>query len=878
MGEAQVCPQASPLAATPAQLRECGLACPDQQRFPFEVKAPTLAPFKRLMDSVCRFAFPSVHIALGALRQERERAQADAAAAAAAAAAAPPRDPAQYGPPPAQPLDWEGDPDFYDAETFYTEFAGETEGITFGCANEPSLAAAAGAALAAGFGGSSGGAAPARPATAPAAAAAAAPRAVARLARVSAGLDSSEHSHATVLWPAGSLGAAVAAAAAAASAAGGGARLGAFSGASQPEDEGGEWVDVVDEVEEQGDEQVSPGPNARGSDQAGASPRAGGSPLPHAEQQQQQQQQQQPGATGAPRPARRRRLEAGASPIEAPAPEAPTPEAPAPAPAARLAAADVAAAAVASAAERRRREDARTEAVATRPALLQLQRALVDDFVLYDDSSAARLHLVGQVVAVERGDAGAAARLLAPANADLFAYISTGVRQAQRPCSALPGFSRAAAGITSAAVVPAAAGGGPHQHSFAPEALAAAQQGAVVVRQASPPATELELMLRLLRASGGGASGGSSRLGNGGGGLAVAARVNAQASPLSAGAGGQAQAATPVRRSPRLNGAAAAEAGPGLPGVPTTASPSQPAAEAPTSQPRSRPAPLRLSRLLDGGGGGGVAMPVPLFSSGGEAHESPAAAVAGVGAPPAGDTLQLPRLLPQMPLPTEQQLSAQVLAAPLAQGAGQPSVAGGGGGGGPPPLAAARVAPLPSLGAAPGGGGAAGAMAFGSILAAISGGAGGAAPPGAVAAVAGAVGARAPGAPALLAGGLLSEGGVCGEWGDCEAPEFEASLRRITCHGLMELCAALAQPPAPPHMHLGEGGAPSGSGGGAAAALPGGGHVPSPVAAPPAVDGAAEEERTPRVGGGGCLSGGGTPGTAPRTGALTGVKRRLSGA
>ncbi|KIY96318.1 hypothetical protein MNEG_11646, partial [Monoraphidium neglectum] len=103
-------------------------------------------------------------------------------------------------------------------------------------------------------------------------------------------------------------------------------------------------------------------------------------------------------------------------------------------------------------------------------------------------------------------------------------------------------------------------------------------------------------------------------------------------------------------------------------------------------------------------------------------------------------------------------------------------------------------------------------------------------------------------------------------WGDCETAEFEASLRRITCHGLMELCAALAQPPAPLLVATGaaEPGAPAGvpAMDGAGAPTGGGGGAES--------EGAAEEERTPRVGGGGCLSGG--------RATLTGHKRRLSGA
>ena len=53
--------------------------------------------------------------------------------------------------------------------------------------------------------------------------------------------------------------------------------------------------------------------------------------------------------------------------------------------------------------------------------LRPLQRALVEDFVLYDESSAARQHVVGWLVAVERGDASAVERILSPSSSDLLA-------------------------------------------------------------------------------------------------------------------------------------------------------------------------------------------------------------------------------------------------------------------------------------------------------------------------------------------------------------------------------------------------------------------------------------------------------------------------
>lgn len=50
-----------------------------------------------------------------------------------------------------------------------------------------------------------------------------------------------------------------------------------------------------------------------------------------------------------------------------------------------------------------------------------LQRTLVEDFVLYEEASAARQHVVGILVAVEQGDVIAGQRLLAPACAELVA-------------------------------------------------------------------------------------------------------------------------------------------------------------------------------------------------------------------------------------------------------------------------------------------------------------------------------------------------------------------------------------------------------------------------------------------------------------------------
>ncbi|KAI8469434.1 MAG: hypothetical protein J3K34DRAFT_522200 [Monoraphidium minutum] len=884
VGEAQTCPQASPLAITGADLRACGLAAEDQQRFPFEVKAPTLAPFKRLMDSVCRFAFPSVHGALAALKQERER----------------------LGPaaPGAADVDGGGDDD----GAIEAAFVGATEGIRMRAAAGalgPRAASHAAAAASGRACSTSDGSTETAPHAAAAAAAPAGGGRVGQLQRQSGwGSSDMSHSSAAAELPAAHPGQQQ-------------QRRHRLS-ASAAGASGEEWEEHLS----------SPAPAAEV--EAGAE--GEDEHMREALQPPQQQQQQQVVGPSHTAPSARDSVlaPAAAGPLVGAAPSAG---------AARLSGEAVAAAAAASSALRARREAAAAAAVAARPALLQLQRALVDDFVLYDDSSAARLHLVGQVVAVERGDPGAAARLLAPANADLFAYISTGSRQGggQRACSALPGFVRAAAGVTSAAVVAAAGGAAGHQHTFAPEALAAAQQGSVSVRQANPPASELETMLQQLQAPPAPAipAAPAAAAGAPADGAAGAAPSTAAGEQQHAAGGSPAQppqrrrrqqlgvpgseqqqpeqapAGQLVRRSPRLQAAAgtagafhSAPASPGSspPSAPATAAAAgaaQAAAAAPEPQqqpsaaavvsppqqqqqqpqpqagpqgqapapgagPRLRPAPLRLSRLLDGVGG----VLAPLFAAAADGPHLPPPPLA----PPAeAGALVLPRLLPEMPVPTEQQLAAQVMAAPLARGAGQPQAL---------PPGAALPAQLPAAAAAAGargagaaagargsaGGAPAGAMAFGSILAAINGGGAGAAaqqasllagapPPGAAGPPGAAAGRPGAGAPALLAGGLLSEGGV-GEWG--ETAEFEASLRRITCHGLMELCAALAQPPAPPHMPAADAAPGAGAGGAAAAGGLGGGAES---------ESAAEEERTPRVGGGGCM--------ALRT-TLSGRKRRLS--
>jgi hypothetical protein len=78
--------------------------------------------------------------------------------------------------------------------------------------------------------------------------------------------------------------------------------------------------------------------------------------------------------------------------------------------------------------------------------------------------------------------------------------------------------------------------------------------------------------------------------------------------------------------------------------------------------------------------------------------------------------------------------------------------------------------------------------------ASVAGAASGLMPPGAGAAAGGlGMGMFAPtGTGALLSGGLLAEGGVAGD--SILDDVLHGNVRRITCHGLYELCAALAQP------------------------------------------------------------------------------------
>jgi len=84
-------------------------------------------------------------------------------------------------------------------------------------------------------------------------------------------------------------------------------------------------------------------------------------------------------------------------------------------------------------------------------ALAALQRALVEDFVLYEEASAARQHVVGILVAIEQGDVAAGQRLMAQAAA------RSSVLQL-RPCSRPR--SRLAASMGPSASTAAGAGVG----------------------------------------------------------------------------------------------------------------------------------------------------------------------------------------------------------------------------------------------------------------------------------------------------------------------------------------------------------------------------------------------------------------------------------
>lgn len=103
--------------------------------------------------------------------------------------------------------------------------------------------------------------------------------------------------------------------------------------------------------------------------------------------------------------------------------------------------------------------EARSSSSSTRgQAVAALQRALVEDFVLYEEASAARQHVVGILVAVEQGDAAAGQRLLAPACAELIAATApAAVPNRLAPFLSSPAVANAAATARTAGLGPAEA-------------------------------------------------------------------------------------------------------------------------------------------------------------------------------------------------------------------------------------------------------------------------------------------------------------------------------------------------------------------------------------------------------------------------------------
>lgn len=116
------------------------------------------------------------------------------------------------------------------------------------------------------------------------------------------------------------------------------------------------------------------------------------------------------------------------------------------------------------------RTEARSSSSSTAAqAVAALQRALVEDFVLYEEASAARQHVVGILVAVEQGDAAAGQRLLAPACAELVAATAP----AAVPNRLAPFLNSPA--VLTAATSARAAGAGPEGVASA-AAVAAAEE------------------------------------------------------------------------------------------------------------------------------------------------------------------------------------------------------------------------------------------------------------------------------------------------------------------------------------------------------------------------------------------------------------------
>eukprot|EP00775_Hariotina_reticulata_P013753 gene13753-13872_t len=80
-------------------------------------------------------------------------------------------------------------------------------------------------------------------------------------------------------------------------------------------------------------------------------------------------------------------------------------------------------------------------------ALAALQRALVEDFVLYEEASAARQHVVGILVAIEQGDVAAGQRLMAHSCTELIAATAPAADPNRLAAFMAPAGSPAAAAV-----------------------------------------------------------------------------------------------------------------------------------------------------------------------------------------------------------------------------------------------------------------------------------------------------------------------------------------------------------------------------------------------------------------------------------------------
>lgn len=514
-------------------------------------------------------------------------------------------------------------------------------------------------------------------------------------------------------------------------------------------------------------------------------------------------------------------------------------------------------------------------------AIAALQRALVEDFVLYEEASAARQHVVGILVAVEQGDAAAGQRLLAPACAELIAATAP----AAVPNRLAPFLSSPA--VASAAANARAAGAGPAEVASAAAVAAAEeycrhvqgisrllgsasssraaleasprqvrqlrqQQQALLVRALQRVSNRVPWLSRLLTPL-------QQSLGpDGTHGQAAAAPVAASSEAAEAQQDGQAG----LRRAGEQQAGAAqgqqAQEGPAEPPALHLTSP----AEADAGQHELQAAVveliMQLPELLHGLPGPALltyeqyrqrykqaqqlaahAMQLLLPGEGQDEGAAAASAADGVAAELAASGLlaaaSAAMAASQAPpsaadpgstggAPGQHQTSAGHLFANILDSlrgpgagvmaehaAGSPGAAGGflsrtaafaaanrlaDGLIRPPP-----VMPPSSLGLSRAGslGGAgqlgawrlpAGAAGSGASTAGFMTPAGGAA---AAAAGAAGLGMFAPtGTGALLSGGLLAEGGVAGD--SILDDVLHGNVRRITCHGLYELCAALAQP------------------------------------------------------------------------------------